>query len=402
MARPARQPSGGCCASKPAREKKPRAEQSSSLPSLDPAGASSSAAAAAAGTAARPDSVPEPPPSADRAVVAPLHPTVSHELRKSFAKSERLPPTLVRAAVVEAATQPTEEEAWGGLSRKTATHYRIEGAVRRSDGSEHAFSTDCRYSTLHELHSRMGSDMLGVHTPAQRQAVQAGLALFPQKSLVHGAGLVEARRRQLNQWLAHWVQLGHGRSGDGQHSSSYLRNSAVTRCSALLCEYLDTDTSAQDKIEEQLRAQAELQDAEQILPVPRASRHPSKPRRQASPSNGASTGGASASSVALRVAVSGVRSSIGSLRVAVWNSAEGWRQDGGSKTARACFHERYDLQAKGGRWSTTLPALPAVEGGVPVEYACMVFHDLKDGGQLDTNMIGIRAPTLAGDFGWWR
>ena len=337
--------------------------------------------------------------------MAPLHPTVSHELRKSFAKSERLPPTLVRAAVVEAATQPTEEEAWGGLSRKTATHYRIEGAVRRSDGSEHAFSTDCRYSVLHELHSRMGSDMLGVHTPAQRQAVQAGLALFPQKSLVHGAGLVEARRRQLNQWLAHWVQLGHGRNGDGQHSSSYLRNSAVTRCSALLCEYLDTDTSAQDKIEEQLRAQAELQDVEQILPVPRASRHPSKPRRQASPSdggqsngtsNGTSTGGASASSVALRVAVSGVRSSIGSLRLAVWNSAEGWRQDGGSKTDRACFHERYDLQAKGGRWSTTLPALPAVEGGVPVEYACMVFHDLKDGGQLDTNMIGIRASIMPG------
>ena len=62
-------------------------------------------------------------------------------------------------------------------------------------------------------------------------------------------------------------------------------------------------------------------------------------------------------SCCLKVSIGGIRSTVGAVRLAIWSSAAGWQQDGGTKTDHAAIHERYELshdppqlwQLRGGR-----------------------------------------------------
>ena len=342
---------------------------------------------------------------------APLSPDASHELRKSWA-SVTLPPVLLSARVAGSEKLPTDDVAWGGLgSGSTAMHYSITGTMRRTNGAERTFTTAIRYSVLLECNTRMSHDRLGVHSRDEMQQIKDGLALFPQKSWLGGNTVVTTRERELEKWLDHWVQAANAIENTGH--TVEIRNSALARCSALLCEYLNEDTEQQDLIEASLRpttSQVERNTfsddpvSQSLLPrsARKSARHPSKPRprREDSVKTPMSRdvegqhgkGGKPARTLPsekLRVEVGGLRSPIGAIRISLWNTAGTWLND-----EESCFHCRYDLDQShvgdGAIFEANLPALPVVDAsGSPVEYGCMAIHDLKDLGVLDTNMIGI-------------
>lgn len=332
------------------------------------------------------------------AFTAPLSPAASSALRTEWAAASG-PPVLLGAKVTGSEQLPTDEVGWTGQA--TATHYCIVGAVRRSNGSEYTFTTSCRYSTLHELHTRMSHDRLGVHSLEERQQLQEGFALFPEKSWLGGDAVVASREIQLATWLNYWVHLSKTVQRTGH--SVEVRNSPMARCSALLCEYLNDDSEQQDLIEASLRKPASPSTSDYRRPsvsaLPRSARkHPSKPRRPDRGSNGTRATGSggvqiiptasAAAGVELQVRVRGLRSAAGALRLVVWDSQQAWLQEDS-----ACFQQRYGLHplhVAENLFEVLLPALPTTNSnGEPVQYAMMAIHDLKDLGTLDTNMLGI-------------
>jgi uncharacterized protein (DUF2141 family) len=89
------------------------------------------------------------------------------------------------------------------------------------------------------------------------------------------------------------------------------------------------------------------------------------------------------------VQIYGVRSVVGAVRIALWNSSDSWLQD-----ESRSYHQRFDLHPSDvgdeARFETLLPAMPVEDAfGQPLEYAMMAIHDLNDLGSLDTNLIGI-------------
>ena len=434
-------PKGGCCASKPARESPaqtpaapverplppppdsypgsasaersaasvgapPQAAPGTSAAILDAGGNRESAAAlslAAVNGASRPAGA----KSTDGVSAASLSSAASTELRKQWA-AVSAPPVLLTAKVTGTERLPTDDVGWGGLAGATAMHYHIAGTVRRSDGSERSFTTACRYSLLHELHTRMSHDRLGVQSMEEQRQLQAGLALFPQKSWLGGESVVASREMQISRWLDYWAHLAETIEHTGH--TVEIQNSALARCSALLAEYLDEDTEQQDLIEASLRpteSQAASKDLDVSL-LPRSARHPSKPRPRSDGNNGttapksgdtriipdvSSTTGArpprKVPSAKLRVQIYGVRSVVGAVRIALWNSSDSWLQD-----ESRSYHQRFDLHPSDvgdeARFETLLPAMPVEDAfGQPLEYAMMAIHDLNDLGSLDTNLIGI-------------
>ena len=301
----------------------------------------------------------------------PLSPEASSALREKWAAaSGHGPPILLGAKVIGSEDLPTGSIGWTGQA--TATHYRITGTVRRGNGSECTFTTSCRYSTLHELHTRMSHDRLGVDTFEERQALQEGFALFPEKSWLGGDFLVASREIQLATWLNYWVHL----SKTIKHSNHTVevRNSSVARCSALLCEYLNDDSEQQDRIETSLRERRLS-----VSTLPRSARHPSKPRRnslgpaeqsedvQIVPTTASAQVASAAAGVELQVQIRGLRSTVGAIRLLVWDSQETWLQED-----RACFQKRYDLlpsHVADNLFEVLLPALPTTNSmGEPVQY----------------------------------
>ena len=101
-------------------------------------------------------------------------------------------------------------------------------------------------------------------------------------------------------------------------------------------------------------------------------------------------------SASLKVSIGGIRSTVGAVRLAIWSSAAGWQQDGGTKTDHAAIHERYELshdppqlwQLRAGGLRVTVPDLQLKDEAGDVEYAAIAIHDLKDQGKLDTNFVG--------------
>lgn len=320
-------------------------------------------------------------------------------MRKEWAAASG-PPVLLAAKVTGSERLATDEVGWTGQA--TATHYCITGTVRRSNGSEYTFGTSCRYSTLHELHTRMSHDRLGVQSLEERQQLQEGFALFPEKSWLGGDAVVASREIQLATWLNYWVHL----SKTIQHTghSVQIRNSPVARCSALLCEYLNDDSEQQDLIEASLRKPTSPSASDYRRPsvsaLPRSARkHPSKPRPRAdggsNATRAAGPGGVQIipietepAGVELQVRVRGLRSPVGALRLMIWDSQQTWLQEDS-----ACFQQRYDLQPShvaDNVFEVLLPALPTTKSnGAPAQYSMMAIHDLKDLGTLDTNMLGI-------------
>ena len=363
---------GGCCASKPVahgsassaqdelrllgrrNRQSPRAAPATPerSTSRDPSGGSPAAT---------------PPRSASS---APLSPEASSALREEWAAGHG-PPILLGAKVTGSEDLPTGGVGWTGQA--TATHYRITGTVRRGNGSESTFTTSCRYSMLHELHTRMSHDRLGVDTFEERQALQEGFALFPEKSWLGGDFLVASREIQLATWLNYWVHLSKTIKHSGH--TVEVRNSSVARCSALLCEYLNDDSEQQDRIETSLR---ERRLSVSTLPLS-ARKHPSKPRRnsrvaaaqiedvQIVPTTASSQIASAAAVVELKVQIRGLRSTVGALRLLVWDSQQAWLQEDS-----ACFQERYELlpsHVADNSFEVLLPALPTTNSmGESVQY----------------------------------
>lgn len=316
---------------------------------------------------------------------------------QSLAESnERRSAVLLSATVTGSECMLTDETRWVGGDRATAMHYRIQGTMRHSDGSECAFASWCRYSLLHELHERMSHDRLGAHTTEEREQLRRGLALFPGKKWIGGDSLVASRELDLSRWLEYWATL----AGSIGHTGDKVKilHSGLARCSALICEYLaqnaeqchrvgqrssppeTSDALGEPSREVAPRVARQLFDRDGAAASSALGHTGTEPTREG--------GSAQPTSVALRVRIGGVRSPVGAIRLVVWNSSDAWLDDD-----RKCCHHRCVLSPSESAeevFETTLPPLPVLgESGTPIEYAMMAIHDIRDTGKLDTNEIGI-------------
>jgi hypothetical protein len=92
----------------------------------------------------------------------------------------------------------------------TAVHYRIEGTLRRADGTIDRFCTSCRYSMLQRLHTQMMRAVSGADD--DDDAMKDGCALFPPKTWLPSSGrdlgVMSFRQEAIDRWLQHWVQVG--------------------------------------------------------------------------------------------------------------------------------------------------------------------------------------------------
>lgn len=409
----------GCCAAKPAREESrpvvalPHEQHSSgnlstATESISQMQVSATGRAAAVDTSRRDEratqlAIPASTKSQGSSV-ATLSPAASNELRKDWAIGCPVSVVLSSARVTGSERLQTDETRWIGASRTTAMYYRIEGTVRQSDGSERPFRSMCRYSLLHELHMRMSHDRLGAQSMEERQQLHAGLALFPQKKWIGGDSVVASREEQISQWLGYWSRL----SQRIEHTRNTVEahNSALARCSALICEYLSQDT---DHIGSHLHTRKNSAHEEINYVVPRSAFRPKTQHHRRSVAKASSiskdegdgrdlanhTAGSGSRlpanievGTALCVHIVGIRSPVGAIRIVLWNNSRAWLNDDGR-----CLHSRYALctsDIASGTFDLMLPPLPVIgEFGEPLEYAMMAIHDIKDTGKLDTNATGI-------------
>eukprot|EP01043_Picozoa_sp_COSAG02_P057520 COSAG02_NODE_6998_length_3236_cov_1.563277_1_plen_457_part_00 len=299
----------------------------------------------------------------------------------SLAESnERRSAVLLSAKVTGSERLQTDETRWVGGDPATAMHYRIEGTMRCSDGSECAFAALCRYSLLHELHERMSHDRLGAHSVEEREQLRRGLALFPEKKWIGGNSVVSSRELQISRWLDYWATL----AGSIEHTGDKVKilHSALARCSALICEFLNQETGTSDTLRK-----PSYEVAPRVL-FDRDNATASSALENIRAEYPRGGGSEQPSSVALRVRIRGVRSPVGAIRLVVWDSSNTWLDED-----RKCCHHRCALSPSeftGEMFEATLPPLPVLgESGQPIAYAMMAIHDIHDTGKLHTNEFGI-------------
>ena len=84
----------------------------------------------------------------------------------------------------------------------------------------------------------------------------------------------------------------------------------------------------------------------------------------------------------LTIVITGLRSTVGALRVLLFDDEAQWLKDDG-----ACYHEKHDIT--GAKITVVISDLPTKRDGKAIEYAVFAVHDLKNKGKLDTNFFGM-------------